>query len=175
MGEGTTCDEYVYERAEGAEHVCARVHLESEDHVRLFRPVGWRPLWRVRSYCLFNCARAPDVGAFPRPPAGGIIMSMGFSSDGLLLAAGDNKGTAHVWAKQPSGYAGQPPGMAARRASSATGDTFAVGALSFAVGCLCCLRCRRRLSPVMNCTMQIVGLSDVAQRTRRRCGLVQMG
>jgi len=62
----------------------------------------------MRSYCLFNSARAPDVGAFPRPPAGGIIMSMGFSADGLLLAAGDNKGAAHVWAKQPSGYVGGP-------------------------------------------------------------------
>jgi len=30
-------------------------------------------------------------------------MSMGFSVDGLMLAAGDNKGTAHIWVKQPTG------------------------------------------------------------------------
>jgi len=31
-------------------------------------------------------------------------MSMGFSVDGLLLAAGDNKGAAHIWIKKPAGY-----------------------------------------------------------------------
>jgi len=41
---------------------------------------------------------------FPKPPGGGIIMSMGFSVDGLLLAAGDNKGAAHIWIKKPAGY-----------------------------------------------------------------------
>ena len=74
----------------------------------------WRDVFLL--LLLVQCARTPDVGAFPRPPAGGIIMSMGFSADGLLVAAGDNKGTAHVWAKQPSGYvgasrAGRQPGQ----------------------------------------------------------------
>jgi hypothetical protein len=52
-------------------------------------------------------------------------MSMGFSVDGLLLAAGDNKGTAHVWARQPSGCVRAPgataPGGAGRRNKPAHG------------------------------------------------------
>ena len=43
-------------------------------------------------------------GLVPKPPGGGIIMSMAFSADGLLLAAGDSKGAAHVWAKKPTGW-----------------------------------------------------------------------
>lgn len=31
-------------------------------------------------------------------------MSMSFSADGLLLAAGDSKGAAHVWARKPTGW-----------------------------------------------------------------------
>ena len=41
---------------------------------------------------------------FPKPGACGIIMSLGFSIDGLLLAAGDNKGSAHVWARKAAGW-----------------------------------------------------------------------
>jgi hypothetical protein len=42
-------------------------------------------------------------GPLPKPAGGGIIMSMGFSVDGMLLAAGDNKGAVHIWVKKPKG------------------------------------------------------------------------
>lgn len=120
----------------------------------------------MRSYCLLNCARVPDEGAFPRPPAGGIIMSMGFSADGLLLAAGDNKGAAHVWAKQPSGYVGP---RTRPRCLSLAGPALLPSPILL-------LAFRASLSPAPillptasqtlgDCAMQIVELSDVAKRT----------
>jgi len=59
---------------------------------------------RVTSVHLPHCPLCRAGGLVPKPPGGGIIMSMAFSGDGLLLAAGDNKGAAHVWARKPTGW-----------------------------------------------------------------------
>jgi hypothetical protein len=66
------------------------------------------------------------------------------------------------------------PGLAA--SSFAAGAKFAGGVLRIAVGCAdFAARVVDGAETLDDCTMQIVGLSDVTQRTRRRCGLVQMG
>jgi hypothetical protein len=76
----------------------------------------------------------------------------------------------------PSSHPGTlaAPGLAA--SSFAAGAKFAGGVLRIAVGCAdFAARDVDGAETLDDCTMQIVGLSDVTQRTRRRCGLVQMG